>query len=117
MIFCSVNEAGEVAWKLILCGRKTVTRRLKSVAVGKILAVQPGRGKKAVGHIKVISCIPHKEWFQNAIDDQSTYFFNQRLMKETELEGFKDWRTIENFFFNKKINIHDTFRIEFVKVD
>lgn len=40
----------------VLDGRKTVTRRRSShYRVGKVYAVQPGRGKRHVGHIEVES--------------------------------------------------------------
>lgn len=42
--------------KKVLSGEKTVTRRRTShYAVGKVYAVQPGRGKRHVAHIKAVS--------------------------------------------------------------
>ena len=46
MIFCSKNEDGIPAWQLVLNGQKDVTRRTKPLPIGRIFAVQPGRGKK-----------------------------------------------------------------------
>ncbi len=56
MIFISKNETGIPAWQLVMDGKKTVTRRLKPQPIGSIRAVQPGRGKKAIGYIKITSC-------------------------------------------------------------
>jgi hypothetical protein len=62
----------------VLSGEKTVTRRRSSrYQVGKVYAVQPGRGKRHVGHIRVFgvneeplltvtrSGEPRKEGFQS----------------------------------------------------
>jgi hypothetical protein len=113
MIFISKNEDGEPAWKLIMDGHKTVTRRLKPVDVGKILAVQPGRGKKAVGYIKIISCIPETEWVFALkglnLDNELT------LLQEANREGFGCWQSLIAWFSNHKplIRLDDTYRIEF----
>jgi len=42
-------------WEKVLSGEKTQTRRLRRgpYKVGHVYAVQPGRGKRAVGHIKI----------------------------------------------------------------
>jgi len=113
MIFVSKNEKGEVAWKLIKDGRKTVTRRLKPVSEGKILAVQPGRGKKAVGYIRVISCIPEAEW---VFALKGLNIWNELvLLQEANREGFDSWQGLISWFNNQKtvVRLDDTFRIEF----
>lgn len=117
MIFCSKNEAGEVACELILNGSKTVTRRLKPIAAGKTVAVQPGRGKKAVGYVKVISCVPETEFIdQIHFLAPSEKELEECLLEEANLEGFKSWDGLIAWFSNHKplIRLDDTFRIEFV---
>jgi len=109
MIFISKNEKGEPAWRLIQEGRKRVTRRLKPVTVGKILAVQPGRGKKAVGYIRVISC-------ENSFNHfMSSHFFPFWTQSEATKEGFESWDGLISWFNNQKtvVRLDDTFRIEF----
>lgn len=111
MIFISKNEDGEPAWQLILDGRKTVTRRLKPVSVGKVLAVQPGRGKHAVCHIKVKSCENSFEHFRRASDP----FFALEPWKDHEaaLEGFRSWMGLQCWLEEYGIKFWKTFRIEF----
>ena len=107
MIFCSRNEKGEDAWRLVLDDKKTVTRRLKPLEKGKIVAVQPNRGKKAVGYIKIKHCCTHYYWdelFPRNITD---------LNKEAEREGFGSWLSLLEWFQDNHIRIEDTFRIEF----
>jgi hypothetical protein len=114
MIFCSKNEKGERASDLIVKGVKTVTRRLKPIKVGKILAVQPGRGKKAIGYIRVISCIPETEWLFAL---RGLNLLSERyLLKEAYNEGFESWDGLISWFSNHKplIRLDDTYRIEFV---
>ena len=111
MIFISKNEDGIPAWKLILGGSKTISRRPKPVEPGKIRAVQPGRTKKGIAHIEIINCISHKQWWNNMIDD---FCFNEfDLEKEARAEGFKSWGGLLSWFEAHKININDTYRIEF----
>jgi hypothetical protein len=62
MIFSSRNEAGELASDLVMAGRKTVTRRIRPHPVGAVRAVQPGRTKKGVGFIKILSCVDDEKW-------------------------------------------------------
>jgi len=62
MIFSARNEDGEEAWRMVLGGRKTVTRRTRPVDPGKIRAVQAKRGGKALGHIRILSCEWDKLW-------------------------------------------------------
>ncbi|HUS99626.1 MAG TPA: hypothetical protein VMY59_04820 [Candidatus Thermoplasmatota archaeon] len=134
MIFISKNEKGEPAWRLIQEGRKRVTRRLKPVTVGKILAVQPGRGKKAVGYIRVLSCINSFGHFNESIfilnpimhrcfnmfihcscptSEFSSAILDRWKQSEATEEGFESWDGLMQWLMNHKIQIHRTFRIEF----
>lgn len=122
MIFISKNEKGELGWTLILNGQKRVTRRAKPIAIGKILAVQPGRGKKAVGHIRVISCMTHEEWCKqkdSILEYWSDYeeWCRVRFAQEAKREGFELWDTVEKWFKDHKIDIASTYRIEFTLED
>lgn len=116
MIFCSKNEDGVPAHVLIQEGRKTVTRRLKPVVVGSILAVQPGRGKKAVAHIRVKNCLPNNVWLrqiENESSGFSTVLYLRALQCESEREGFRSWWNLLDWFEAHGIQINKTFRIEF----
>ena len=118
MIFISKNEKGESAWKLILDGKKTVTRRVKPIKVGKIFAVCPGRGKFAVCHCRVVSCVSHRDWIlsqgkPNHLTLLGTSFFN----KEASREGFDSWSSLENWFNERGQDIESMFRIEFELVN
>jgi hypothetical protein len=62
MIFVSKDEFGVPAWKKILDGSKTATRRLKPLMVGTDFAVQPGRGVKAVCRAAVTTCVTPPDW-------------------------------------------------------
>jgi len=113
MIFCSRNEDGTLAWVLVQEGRKTVTRRLKLVETGKVLAVQPGRGKRAVCHVRVLSCVSHVAWVDAALNgDDGDY---DELQREAVREGFRGWNGLLHWFDTRKphISIYSTFRIEF----
>ena len=112
MIFISKNEKGEPAWRLIQEGRKRVTRRLKPVTVGKILAVQPGRGKKAVGYIRVISCENRFNYFMSKNNLPYT-FLDDWTQSEATKEGFESWDGLMQWLKNHKIQFNRTFRIEF----
>ena len=113
MIFSSKNEDGVPKWKQILDGTATVTRRLKPIMVSKVCAVQPNRGKKAVCHIRIKSCVKHSDWFKNIRLFNSRKKYLNGLQKEAEREGFEDWSFLLDYFENKKIEIFDTYRIEF----
>jgi len=114
MIFCAKNEDGVPTWKLVLEGKKTVTRRLKPMPVGKEFAIQPGRGKKAVARGKVISCIKHIDWVKSIFPKASTTLQLRNFQFiEVHKEGFKVWQGLINWFEEHKININDTYRIEF----
>lgn len=71
--------------------------------MGKVFAVQPNRGKKAVCYARVISCF--------RTPDFACYRFDPH--KEAKKEGFKTYDGLLNFFAEKNINIMDTYRIEF----
>lgn len=115
VIFISCNENNEPAWFLILDGRKTVTRRLKPMPVGKEFAVCPGRGKKAVCRARVISCMKHEDWLDHITPyrDLSGHQFKDELEKEAHLEGFESWAGLLAWFDKHKIDIKKTWRIEF----
>jgi hypothetical protein len=105
VIFAAKNEENIPSWKLVLSGDKTVTRRLKPIQVGKIVAVQPGRRKKAVCYVKVKSCVSHLNWIWNQ--------HNELDNEEAHKEGFQTAKGLLNWFEKKGILIEDTWRIEF----
>lgn len=84
----------------ILGGEKTVTRRpVKFDAVtsawlpcryevGKDYAVQPGRGKKAVGRIRVLSVVRRR----------IELFTLSSRVREAQREGFKDWWAFKRYW-------------------
>ena len=111
IIFRAKNERGEPSWKLAKEGKKTVTRRLKPMEVGKIFAIQPGRGKKAVCHGKAISCMDCAIWYEQEI----TKNCNEHLLdEEAKKEGFETWEGLINWLVLKYGEIlPDFYRIEF----
>jgi len=111
MIFVAKNEKGEPTWKLVLEGRKTVTRRLKPMSIGKEFAVQPGRGKFAVCRAKVISCMDCDNWYTSEIANKG----NEHLLdEEAKREGFYSWDALLEWLINKYGEDLPTFyRIEF----
>jgi hypothetical protein len=114
VIFCSVNESGRKKsnWiKSLPIGARFVTRRLKPLLVGKVVAIQPGRGKKAVAHAKVIFCQKRDDWDWSGVR-HPLFDYEQ----EVYLEGFRTWQGLLNYFSNHEINIFDTWRIELEKV-
>ena len=119
MIFCSKNENGEPAWKLIQEGNKIVTRRLKPVDVGKIIAIQPNRCKKAIGHIKVVSCMLHQTWLRSYVPD-GLYWTEENLTAkkimddEAKREGFLSYHGLRAWLYSHGISEMDTYRIEFI---
>jgi len=111
MIFIAKNEKGEYTWKLALEKRKTVTRRLKPLPVGKEFAIQPGRGKFAVCRARVISCVnSHRHLLLTSNNEDTDLDW---MKKEAKKEGFSSWKTVIDFFKDKNIDWLDTFRIEF----
>lgn len=103
MIFASVNEGGVPAWKLVLQGKKTVTRRLKPLEVGKVFAIQPGRGKKAVAWARVVSCISQEKWLWDY----------PKFEDDAVKEGFKTWYGVRKWFKQHELDVEKTYRIEF----
>ncbi len=71
----------------VLSGAKTVTRRRLPVRyqAGRIYAVQPGRGKKHVGHISVVSA--SRERLRTVM-----------LLGEARREGFRYQRDFTNYW-------------------
>ena len=118
MIFAAKNEKGEPSWKLVLDGRKIITRRLKSTTVGKIRAVQPGRGKKSICKIKILRCMPHKNYMigLSNLSDDAVGRFQKALDNEAKKEGFETWQGLLDWLNTKGIDIGDTWRLEFEKV-
>ena len=111
MIFIAKNEDGIPTWKLALEGKKTVTRRAKSLPVGKEFAIQPGRGKFAICRARVVSLytsLGHYQKFGYTAGLISDY-------RETEAhkEGFNSWDGLMRFFQKKNIQFAETYRIEF----
>lgn len=110
LIFASKNEKGESAWRLVLEGRKVVTRRLKPLAVGREFAVQPGRGKKSVCRARVVSCVQHDAWLRWNME---CLYLPFSLEDEAALEGFLSWRGLLSWLAAKGIAVEDTYRIKF----
>jgi hypothetical protein len=118
MIFVSKDENGVPAWKKILDGSKTVTRRLKPLTVGTDFAVQPGRGVKAVCRATVTSCVLHTKWYSREVAplEIDIRACEKAMLSEAKKEGFEteggwlSWYPAHDIDFNK------TFRIEFRKV-
>lgn len=120
MIFSSKNEDGIPAWRQVLNGTKTVTRRVKPQPVGAIRAVQPGRTKKGVGFIKILSCEDASVWLGKQLSHLTRPC--ARLDKEAVKEGFKTWNGLQDWLHaHVKLNEFGSFpklyRIEFVLVD
>lgn len=123
MIFCAKNEDGVPTWKLVLEGKKTVTRRFKPMPVGKEFAIQPGRGKKAVAKAVVVNCEKHKKWAKShcicfrysALEYKNVYKedLEKPLHEEARLEGFNSYFRLVKWLTDKNIIIDDTYRIEF----
>ena len=113
MIFAAKNEDGIPTWQLIQEGKKTVTRRLKPLPVGKEFAIQPGRGKFAVCRAKVISCEQIFDWASRVSGKHNIKQFKNFLNKEAKREGFNSWHSLCKWFENKKIDMTDCYRIEF----
>lgn len=98
-------------WKLVLDGKKTITRRIKPEPVGAIRAVCPTRGMAQVCKIMIISCIPHRDWF-------AMYWNNPRALRaEAKREGFGSWEGLMAWFDMKYGGIPEgLYRIEFRKL-
>lgn len=114
MIFVSKNEDGVPAWELILKDEKTVTRRLKPVEVGKIIAVCPGRGKFAVCKAKVLSCEEDEFWQERQIREAAGNWWTEEAHKE----GFKTWDGLWEWIRgHHKGPLPKMYRIEFEAVN
>ena len=112
MIFIAKNEDGTPTSDLVEDGIKTVTRRLKPLPVGKVFAVQPGRGCFSVCRARVLSCMNSFDHFKLHKKDICGY-----MKSEAYKEGFVSWRGLMQFFGENKISFNDTYRIEFELVD
>jgi hypothetical protein len=111
MIFCSKNEFGVVKadWIASLpANAGFVTRRVKPLEVGKVVAVCPNRGKKQVCKARVVSCMIHNQWLEEG--DEST------LTEEAIREGFTTAIGWMNWYPAHKIDINQTFRIEMERI-
>ena len=118
MIFIAKNEKGIPTWKLARDGKKTVTRRIKALPVGKEFAIQPSRGKCAVCRARVITLCNSLDHFKKFGYDtdyhESVIAYKE---KEAKLEGFNSWDGLMSFFQEKNIQFADTFRIEYKLVN
>lgn len=111
MIFAAKNENGIPTWKLAKEKKKTVTRRLNPLCVGKDFAIQPGRGKFAVCRGEVISCVNS---YRHLMATTTNWEVDLDWMKkEAKLEGYLYWKTVVDFFKKRGIDWLDTFRIKF----
>jgi len=93
MIFCSRNERGDPAWRLVVAGRKSVTRRLKPLEAGKAFTVQPSRRRKAVARVRVVSCVPEREWLRGLPKARRA----AELKREAKREGFLEWEGLREW--------------------
>ncbi|MFA6329932.1 MAG: hypothetical protein WCX64_04605 [Candidatus Micrarchaeia archaeon] len=140
MIFVSLDEFGVPAWKKILDGSKTATRRLKPLMVGTDFAVQPGRGVKAVCRAVVTTCVTHGEWYAMEIapltskrerfaysvtgfvSDHFPVRYEGTAAKETAMlseakeEGFETVEGWLAWYPAHGIDINRTYRIGFEKI-
>lgn len=122
MIFSSRNEDGELASDLVLAGRKTVTRRVRPQPVGAIRAVQPGRAKKGVGFIKILSCVDDEVWKDNlnSTNLPSDCFKKTKILEdEAHREGFKTWEGLWTWIYAhvKQWPLPVLYRIEFELIE
>jgi hypothetical protein len=98
--------------RLVLEGRKTVTRRLCSenprspwwrercvYVEGKVFAVQPGRGKPSIGRARVVSCrkellglLTHEDAEQEGFADISEFMGAWRAINGRYLTHAMVWR-------------------------
>ena len=111
MQFISKNEDGIPGWRLVLDGKKTITRRTKPETPGSLRAVCPGRGKKAVGRILIISCMDAARWDRDhpGAEDRQ---------REAEAEGFKSWDGLKAWFIKHYERMPEPlYRIKFKLVE
>lgn len=107
MIFSAKNEKGEPLWRLVLEGRKVVTRRTKTIQIGKIRAVQSKRGGKSLGYIEIISCVDDEEWCDKHIP--------QETKAEARREGYYTWEGLWEFLRSHTPKSARLYRMEFKK--
>jgi hypothetical protein len=119
MIFVSKDEFGVPAWKKVLDGSKTATRRLKPLMVGTDFAVQPGRGKKAVCRAVVTTCVTHGEWYAMEVApleemaSEGTAAKETAMLSEAKQEGFESVEGWLAWYPAHGIDINKTYRIGF----
>lgn len=116
MMFVSKNEKGEPKIDKILMMKPDetmVTRRHIPFLMRKEFAIQPGRGRRAVCYGRVVSCIPHKDWY-DSIDSSEDK--DKILENEAHLEGFYTWDGLLKWFDEHHINIDTLYRVEFKKI-
>jgi hypothetical protein len=121
MIFSSVNEDGIPAWKLVMEGKKTVTRRLRPQPVGAVRAVQPKRCAGGLGFIKIVDCSKHTFWDEinkfSELEPNRDVYYREALEREANREGFKTWDGLLSALDKFKADINDTYRIEFKLIE
>jgi hypothetical protein len=121
MIFCSRNEDGVLAAEQVLGDIKVVTRRMRPEPVGAIRAVCPGRGKKQLCKIEILSCQSASDWMaETLVTSKTTAELEARLDGEARLEGFKSWQGLNAWFVGKyglgMSQIEPQHRIQFKRV-
>jgi len=113
MIFISKNESGRSKYDWIMSlpvGAYFVTRRLRPVKVGSIIAIQPGRGKKAGCWAEIVNCVQLKRGMDYYFD------WSNLQIAEARLEGFETYSGLLDYFTQHKIDINKTWRILLRKV-
>jgi len=114
LIFVAKNENDVPSWKLVLDGKKIVTRRLKPMPIGKDFAVQPGRGKHAICRAVVTDCQRSFDHFHKYASNPELYqSINEYKQHEADCEGFLSWDGLMKWFQSHGIQFKDTYRIEF----
>ena len=110
MIFSAKNEAGVPLWKLVLSGKKTVTRRPKghSYKVDRDYAMQPKRGKTAKCRIRIIRVEDDQEWCARNLPREAR--------REAKREGFKTWEGVWARIASIYEEVPPLDRIEFEKL-
>jgi hypothetical protein len=111
MIFSSKNEKGEKKIDKILQMKPEetmVTRRLKPIPVGAIRSAQPGRTKKRVCKIRILSCVKHTEWLDNAVktvDEHLKKLASAILFLQVEVNELENYiSTMPDTLFNQVIS-------------
>ena len=99
MIFCARNDVEAPTWELVLNGTKLVTRRVKPEPVGAVRAVCPGRGKKAVCRVRIVSCELESKWWAR-FKGLKYNDLGRVLEREAKLEGFGSWEALQKWLHN-----------------